>query len=76
METTRNRVRKSVVLTGDEWKALKKFRASFTTSLDCAEVVGIDRNPLDRVLALGRGAEKTIFQIRKTLAESDSKLTK
>lgn len=65
--------RKSVVLTRDEWNALKKFRNKFNTAIECAEVVGIDRQPLDRILLIGRGSETSVSAIRKILASEVEK---
>ena len=57
--------RKSMALTKEEWNALKKYRAKYLTSVECAESMGISRQPLDRVLLIGRGSEDSILKIRK-----------
>jgi len=59
--------RKSVALTKEEWSALKKYRNKFLTSVECAESIGIDRQPLDRILLLGRGSEKSVSKIREII---------
>ena len=64
---TMTRTRKSVKLTQDEFKALKKFRKGFDTGVDCAIEIGIDRVVLDRVLTVGSGSEETVGKIRETL---------
>lgn len=66
MEITKPK-RKSVALTEDERNALEKYRNTFLTSVECAESIGIDRQPLDRILLIGRGSEFSISAIRKIL---------
>jgi hypothetical protein len=61
--------RKSVALSKEEWSSLKKYRAKFLTSVECAESIGISRQPLDRILLLGRGAPDSIDPILKALAK-------
>lgn len=63
MDVTQTR-RKSVALTKDERAALKKLRAEFLTSVECAEFIGIDRQPLDRIMLLGRGSQESVLKIR------------
>jgi predicted DNA-binding protein (UPF0251 family) len=59
--------RKSVKLTPEELKALKKYRRSYSTTVECALTIGIDRMVLDRVLLVGSGSEDTIKKINETL---------
>ena len=63
-----NKTRKSVALTKDEWKGLKKYRSGFITSIECAAAIGIERGPLDRILLIGTGSEASINVIRRMLA--------
>lgn len=63
--------RKSVALTKEEWSSLKKLRARFLTSIECAAFIGISRQPVDRVLLLGRGSEESIGAIRAALRKDD-----
>lgn len=64
---TSTRKRKSEALTKDEFAALKQYAKGFTTTIDCAESIGINRNVLDRVLIVGSGSPDTIEKIRTTL---------
>lgn len=59
--------RKSVALTKEEISGLKKLRSKFLTSIECAAYIGIERGPLDRIMALGRGSEETATAIRQVL---------
>lgn len=67
MDVTQTR-RKSVALTKEERAALKKLREKFLTSVECAEFIGIDRQPLDRIQLLGRGSEESISKIRTAIS--------
>jgi hypothetical protein len=69
METTASK-RKSAALTKEEWAAFKKFRSRFLTNVECAEVVGIDHQPLARILLIGRGSEESIKAIRTAINQS------
>lgn len=65
--------RKSVALTKEEWNALKKYRAKFLTSVECAESIGISRQPLDRILLIGRGSADSIEAIQKVLGTASDR---
>jgi predicted DNA-binding protein (UPF0251 family) len=56
--------RNSVPLGKDELNALKLYRKTFDTEVDCAIKIGIDRTVLNRVLLTGSGSPKTIERIR------------
>lgn len=66
METTTSK-RKSAALTKEEWTALKKFRSRFLTNRECADVVGIDHQPLARIMLIGRGSEISIAKVRAAI---------
>lgn len=59
--------RKSEALTKDEISALKQFAKGYRTTVECAEVIGIHRAVLDRVLIVGSGAPETIEKIRAAI---------
>jgi hypothetical protein len=67
MDDTTTRIRKSVRLTSDEMKSLKKYRQRFHTEIDCAEEIGISRVVLNRVLLIGSGSQETIEKIRSAI---------
>lgn len=68
METLTPRRKRSEPLTQDEFNALKKYRKSFHTQLDCAEAIGIRRELLNRVLIVGSSSPETVEKIRLALA--------
>lgn len=59
--------RKSEPLTKSEVKALKAYRQGFSTEVDCAVSIGIDRLVLNRVMMVGSGSPETIGKIKKVL---------
>lgn len=59
--------KRSVKLTAEERKALKKHFANFGTKTEAAEALNVERVTADRVLLLGSGHSKTIKTIRKSL---------
>jgi hypothetical protein len=59
--------RKSEALTTDEFTALKQFAGGFRTVVECAEVIGISRVVLDRILIVGSGSPETATKIRAAL---------
>lgn len=61
------RKRKSEPLTEAELNALKRYRTGFSTEVDCAISIGIDRVVLGRVILVGSGSPATIKKIRKAL---------
>ena len=60
--------RKSIRLSPDEFKALKRYRKAFATEVECAEAIGISRVVLNRVLLLGSGSPDTIRRIKEVKA--------
>lgn len=70
MINIQERRRKSERLTPIEFKALKKYVASFNTVIDAAVAIGIHRNTLDIVLIKGKGSPETIGLIREKLASN------
>jgi hypothetical protein len=70
MINIQERKRKSEKLTADEFKALKKYVASFSTVIDAAFAIGIHRNTLDIVMFKGKGSPETIGLIREKLAQA------
>lgn len=67
MTTATTRKRKSEPLTKDEYTALKQYRKTFHTEIDCAEAIGISREVLGRVLLVGSGSPETIEKIRAAI---------
>lgn len=59
--------RKSEALTTDEFTALKQFASGFRTVVECAEIIGISRVVLDRILIVGSGSPVTATKIRAAL---------
>jgi hypothetical protein len=62
-----DRVRRSVKLTPEEVRLLKKYVHQFPAKLDAAESIGISRPTLDLVIIRGTGNSLTIDKIRKIL---------
>jgi len=67
MNTTINRPKRSIKLSQEELKSLKKYCKKFDTEVNQALAIGIDRNELARVKLVGSGNENTITKIRETL---------
>lgn len=65
--STTARKRKSEPLSKGELKALKAYRKGFSTEVDCAISIGIDRLVLGRVMLVGSGSPETIDKIKKVL---------
>lgn len=63
--------RKSEALTKEEVAALKQFAKGFRTVVECAEVIGIHRVVLDRLLIVGSGSPETIDKVRAALAAAN-----
>lgn len=61
--------RKSVRLSKDERKALKDFRDSYATAVECADAIGISYQVLERVLLVGSGSPDTINKVRAAIVE-------
>lgn len=70
MNTTINPSKRSIKLSQDEKKALRDFCYTFSTEVDCALAIGIDRNVLARVRQVGSGSENTITKIREALQKT------
>lgn len=67
MKVTSTRRRKSVKMTNEEVRALKKYVKSFDTKLDAFEAIGITKPTLDIVLVRHSGAPDTIEKIREAI---------
>lgn len=65
--------RKSVRLTAEAYKALKRYRRAFSTEVECAESLGIKRETLNRVLLIGSGSPETIGRIEEMIGLKESK---
>lgn len=65
--STAARRRKSEPLTKEEREALQEYRKGFTTEVDCAISIGIDRLVLNRILMVGSGSPESIIKVRKVL---------
>lgn len=65
--TETSRIRKSERLTSDEYKALVKLVNAQPTQVDAAEIIGISREVLGRVLIVKSGSPATIGKIRLVL---------
>lgn len=59
--------KRSISLSTDEINALNHLRINFTTEVEMALKIGIDRNVLSRVILVGSGSESTVSKIRKFL---------
>lgn len=66
-ETAVPKRRKSVLLTKEEHRALKAFRKTFNTGVECSEVLGIDRAVMERILLVGSGSPENIEKVRTVL---------
>jgi hypothetical protein len=60
---------KSVSLSREELNSLKKYRKGFSTAIDCAMSLGVDRNVLGAVLLKGTGSPDSIEKIRAGLGK-------
>jgi hypothetical protein len=58
----------SVALTAKEKEALKQYRQGFSTEVECALSIGIDRNVLNRISTFGSGSPDKVKKIREALA--------
>ena len=67
IQTPINSKRKSIRLTKEQEKALKKYVAGFNKVVEAAEAINIHRNVLDLVLIKGSGSPETIVKILKAL---------
>jgi hypothetical protein len=76
MNNTISPPKRSIKLSQDEKKALKLFCKNFSTEVDCALSIGIDRNVLARVRQVGSGSENTITKIRETLKDHNDNIKK
>ena len=59
--------KRSIPLSQQEVDALKTLRNDFSTEVEFAISIGIDRNVLARVIQVGSGSQVTISKIRKFL---------
>jgi len=67
--TTTDRIRKSVKLTPEQFKAFAKWVANQPTKIDAAITIGISRTALDRILIVKSGSQESIDKILKVLAQ-------
>jgi hypothetical protein len=58
----------SVALTAKEKAALKQYREGFSTEVECAISIGIDRNVLNRISTFGSGSPDKVKKIRDAIA--------
>lgn len=58
---------KSVPLTKDELKALKRYRKGFDKEVDCAASIGVDRLVLNRIIMVGSGSPYSIDKIKAAI---------
>lgn len=65
--TTTDRARKSESLTKEEQKLFKTWVEKQETKIDAAEILGITRATLDKILATGSGRPDTITKIRSVI---------
>lgn len=68
-ETTTDRIRKSVKLTSEEYRAFVKWVANQPTKIDAAIVIGISRTALDRILIVKSGSNDSVIKIREVLRQ-------
>jgi len=66
------RERKSEKLSADEYKALTRWVKDQPTQIDAAEIIGISREVLGRVLIVKSGSPVTIGKIRQVLRQDGS----
>lgn len=59
-----NRNRRSVKLTTEEMRQLRKYLHQFPTKIDAALALGISRPTLDLVIIRGSGNSETVNKIR------------
>lgn len=57
----------SVKLTAEQKKQLKKFRTRFTSTMQCAKALKLDRGTFRRILIVGSGSAKNIKKITSKL---------
>lgn len=62
--------RRSVRLTPDELSSLKRLLKQYPSQQEVADIIGISREVLGRVLLVKSGSSETIEKIRATLHES------
>jgi len=67
-DTATDRVRKSVQLTTEEYRALVKWVRAQATKIDAALRIGISRQALDNILIKKSGSQESVEKIRKVLA--------
>lgn len=64
--------RRSVRLTPEEIISLKKLHKKYPTQTEVAELIGISREVLNRVLIVKSGSSETIEKIRTTLQSTNN----
>ena len=62
-----DRIRRSVKLTTEEYRALVKWMDNQPTKFDAALVLGVTRPTLDRILNSRKGSHDSIEKIKKLL---------
>lgn len=72
MEAITIKKRKTVLLSKEEFAALKAYASKYNTLVEAAEAIGIHRNVLDRVFIVKRGSEETIGKIRLAIGPIES----
>lgn len=58
----------SVALTAKEKAALKQYREGFSTEVECAISIGIDRNVLNRITTFGSGSPDKVNKVKAAIA--------
>jgi hypothetical protein len=67
MQDTKTK-RKSEKLTKNEHKQFKEFVRKQNTVVEAAEIIGIHRNIVDKVIYSGKASPESISLIKKTIA--------
>jgi hypothetical protein len=58
----------SVALTAKEKAALKQYREGFSTEVECAISIGIDRNVLNRITTFGSGSPDKVNKVKAAIS--------
>jgi len=72
-EIASDRIRKSVQLGTDEYKALAKWVKAQPTKIDAAFIIGISRQALDNILIKRSGSQESVEKIKKVLGTASDR---